>query len=65
MSAREPNYDEEMKLPEGKTCADCYAVRFCVGIGCTVATATKCDYWPRRFREPAGLLPATNREGER
>lgn len=47
----EPNYDEDMKLPAGKTCSDCYAARFCVGIGCTKPGSTKCDYWPNRFRE--------------
>jgi hypothetical protein len=34
----EPDYQAEMKLPAGKTCASCFAVRFCigiVGIGCT------------------------------
>lgn len=50
---KEPDYNADMRLPDGKTCADCYAVRFCVGIGCTTVESTKCDYWPRRFREPA------------
>lgn len=45
-----PNYAAERRLPPGATCAQCFAVRFCVGIGCTSATATSCDYWPNRFR---------------
>jgi hypothetical protein len=45
----EPNYREEMKLPEGYKCADCRAIKFCAGIGCTTPEATKCDYWPNRF----------------
>jgi hypothetical protein len=55
----EPDYRAEMKLPDGRTCADCYAVRFCVGIGCTTAAATSCDYWPRRFRigQSGGSIP--------
>ncbi len=39
----------EMQLPPGKTCSDCYAYRFCSGIGCTWADRTQCDYHPRRF----------------
>lgn len=45
------DYQKEMQLPVGKTCADCYAVKFCVGIGCTKTDATKCDYYPNRFVE--------------
>lgn len=56
----EPNYDEDMKLPPGKTCADCFASRFCIGIGCTTPERTTCDYWPNRFRErrSSGIAPA-------
>lgn len=46
----EPDYRAEMKLPEGARCADCVYVSFCVGIGCTKADATSCDYHPSRFR---------------
>jgi hypothetical protein len=41
--SREPNYAEEMKLPDGRTCSECFASRFCIGIGCTTAESTKCD----------------------
>jgi hypothetical protein len=41
---------DQMALPEGNTCNDCYAFRFCIGIGCTSHGATHCDYWPNRFR---------------
>lgn len=47
----EPNYDADMKLPEGKSCDDCYAAHFCFGIGCSKPGRTSCDYWPNRFRE--------------
>ena len=42
-----------MDLPEGKTCADCYAVRHCTALYGVKTTDTKCDFWPVRFREPA------------
>lgn len=51
----EPDYSEEMKLPPGRTCADCFAARFCIGIGCTTAESTSCDYWPNRFKPVAPL----------
>ena len=43
-------FRDETALPEGKTCNDCYAFKFCIGIGCTSHGATHCDYWPNRFR---------------
>ena len=43
-------FRDQMQLPEGKTCNDCYAFQFCIGIGCTSHGATHCDYWPNRFR---------------
>lgn len=43
---------EAMKLPPGKKCDDCYAFRFCNGIGCTWSGRTECDYFPNRFAEP-------------
>lgn len=46
----EPDYTADMRLPSGRGCADCFAVRFCVGIGCTTPVETSCDYWPNRFR---------------
>lgn len=48
------NYDAAMRLPVGKTCSDCLHVKFCIGIGCTKAESTSCDYYPNRFgEEPA------------
>jgi hypothetical protein len=47
----EPNYEQDMKLPEGKTCDVCYAFRFCKGIGCSWEGREECDYWPNRFKE--------------
>lgn len=51
MATTRIDYEKDMQLPPGKTCADCYAAKFCVGIGCTKPDATKCDYYPNRFRE--------------
>jgi hypothetical protein len=52
--AIEPDYRADMKLPEGRACADCHAAAFCIGIGCTTAESTSCDYWPNRFRVRSG-----------
>lgn len=41
--------NEEMALPPGKTCGQCYAFRFCSGIGIAKPEQTRCDYWPVRF----------------
>lgn len=49
MAAKEPDYEADMKLPAGRTCADCFASKFCIGIGCTKEESTSCDYWPNRF----------------
>lgn len=51
MATASIDYEKDMQLPPSKTCADCYAARFCVGIGCTKPDATKCDYHPNRFFE--------------
>ena len=45
--------DESMKLPEGKTCADCYACRHCTAIYGVKPENTKCDFYPVRFTEIA------------
>ena len=44
-------YVEKMKLPEGKTCADCVHLKRCVGLGCTKPENTSCDFFPNKFRE--------------
>lgn len=48
----EPDYDAEMKLPEGKRCDDCFHARRCFGIGYSEPGRTACDFWPSRYREP-------------
>ena len=45
----ERDYDAEMRLPDGKSCADCRHVSRCVGLGCTNAENTACDFYPSRF----------------
>jgi hypothetical protein len=43
-------HHEAMKLPQGKTCADCHFVQRCLGMGFTgSAENTSCDFYPRRF----------------
>ena len=51
--AYEATVQEEMNLPDGNTCDDCFAFRFCNGIGCTSSGRTHCDYHPNRFRAKA------------
>lgn len=47
----EPNYSEQMKLPEGKTCADCVHADRCEALfGAVRRGFTSCDFWPSRFR---------------
>lgn len=43
--------ENEMKLPQGKTCGDCAHVRRCRAFGFTPSeTETSCDFHPSRFR---------------
>ena len=46
----EPNYDAEMKLPEGKACDDCRHCDRCFALGFSKAGNRSCDFWPSRFR---------------
>lgn len=49
---KEPDYGAEMKLPEGKTCGDCWHVKRCRAFGFTSSEAnTGCDFHPRRFAD--------------
>lgn len=62
----EPNYAAEMKLPEGKTCADCNNGRVCNALfGAVRRRFTSCDFYPSRFTEYAEgaerFVPATQR----
>ncbi|HTK34589.1 MAG TPA: hypothetical protein VL358_04775 [Caulobacteraceae bacterium] len=53
----EPNYDAEMRLPPGKTCADCVHGPRCEALFAAVRRKqASCDWWPSRFRPAA---PAT------
>lgn len=40
-----------MRLPDGKTCADCAHLSRCVALFGVRATNTTCDFHPRRFRQ--------------
>ena len=45
---------EEMRLPEGKTCADCgFFKRTCEWLINYTGEEGICDFHPCRFREPA------------
>lgn len=49
---REPNYNAEMKLPEGRTCGHCWHVLHCLALGYTSSSEnTRCDFYPNRFSE--------------
>ena len=45
-----PDYQAEMRLPEGGTCADCQNARRCVAFGFSRSDATDCDFHPSRYR---------------
>lgn len=46
------DYEQIMRLPEGKTCSDCRHFRWCDKfLGGNVATNTECDWAPSRFVE--------------
>jgi len=50
MTAAEPNYAAEMKLPEAMTCADCKHGPRCDALfGAVRKGFTSCDFWPSRF----------------
>jgi len=42
--------DDEMKLPEGMNCSDCYAFEHCSRMYGAKAEWTNCDFHPNRFR---------------
>lgn len=46
----EPDYDAEMKLPDGKSCDDCIHSKRCFSLGFSVTQRKSCDFWPSRFR---------------
>lgn len=43
--------DQDMKLPEGKTCADCAHYKRCEALFDCPTTNTECDWAPSRFRQ--------------
>lgn len=64
-----PDYDSEMCLPPGKTCADCTSSMRCRALLSRTLTETSCDWHPSRFRErkiigsTATLAAGPEREG--
>lgn len=55
--AREPDYDAEMRLPDGKTCDDCKHAKRCFAFGYSQSGRTNCDFWPSRFAPLARPTP--------
>lgn len=43
------DYDAEMRLPEGKTCADCRHFRRCSAMFGAHDKRIQCDFHPRRY----------------
>lgn len=41
-----------MRLPAGKTCADCLHCDRCTSMFGAKPTDERCGFYPRRFREP-------------
>lgn len=73
MSAVDPDYAADRKLPEGLTCAACRNGPRCDGLFGAVRRAfTTCDFWPSRFLAfetgaPAAVTagaPASSSSGE-
>ena len=50
----ERDYDSEMALPAGKTCADCKHIKRCLGFGFTEPQRKSCDFHPNRFAPREG-----------
>lgn len=47
---KEPNYEAERRLPDGKTCADCrHGARCDALFGAVRRQFKSCDFWPSRF----------------
>lgn len=53
--------DDDMKLPEGKTCGDCRHIKRCTALFGVKATNTFCDFAPSCFSD--AMLRAS--KGER
>ncbi len=51
-------HDEDMKLPEGKTCADCGAFKRCALLFGGEPDNTECDFSPSRFAPRMIQVPA-------
>jgi hypothetical protein len=51
-----------MRLPAGRTCADCFAVAACEAIYGANPTNTVCTFFPRRFRLPVVSAEAVPEE---
>lgn len=48
-------FDREMNLPEGKTCADCIHCDRCCAMFGHIPQDEVCDWHPSRFHERASL----------
>lgn len=58
-AGKERDYSAEMRLPAGKTCADCRNGKTCDALfGAVRRGFTSCDFWPSRFRDVDGCKNA-------
>jgi hypothetical protein len=51
MNYDEPNISEEKKLPEGKTCGDCFWFSRCFWLVGADRRSKQCDWAPSKFKE--------------
>lgn len=51
--------NEQMNLPEGKTCGDCVHCRRCTLMFGHIPADEVCDWSPSRFREKVPVLQVT------
>jgi len=51
LTGKDKKYIQDMWLPEGITCSDCYHFPRCNGIFGTVAEDVDCQFHPNRFIE--------------
>lgn len=56
---------DDMALPAGFTCHDCFAFNFCRGIGVAKAEQIRCDWAPSRFRARSQVLQEMKMDARR
>ncbi len=49
---REPDFEAEMRLPDGATCDGCANAKRCFAFGFSTPGGSSCGFWPSRYRTP-------------